>query len=112
VPVILVTFLIKLNFFRQIFEKSSNITVHENPSSGIRFVLREQTDVPALRNFANHQEANAWTCLMSEKNISTNDVVCCVYILSVGLQECFRKDDTQSVTKYLGFCRTQCVTSL
>jgi len=48
-----------LNFFQQIFEKSSNIKFHENPSSGSRVVPRgqRQTNMTrltvALRNFAN-----------------------------------------------------------
>jgi hypothetical protein len=37
-PIILVIFLIKLEFSRQIFEKSSNIECHENPSSGSRVI--------------------------------------------------------------------------
>ena len=34
----------KLEFYRQIFEKSSNIKFHENPSSGRRVVPYGQTD--------------------------------------------------------------------
>jgi len=34
----------KLEFYRQIFEKSSNIKCHENPCSGSRVVLYERTD--------------------------------------------------------------------
>ena len=36
--------LIKLEFFAQIFEKSSNISFHENPISGGRVVPCRQTD--------------------------------------------------------------------
>jgi hypothetical protein len=35
--------LIKLEFSQQIFEKSSNIKLHENPSSGSQVVPRRQT---------------------------------------------------------------------
>jgi len=42
--------LIKLVFSRQIFEKSSNIKFHKNPSSGSRVVPCGQTD--------GHDEAN------------------------------------------------------
>ena len=49
--------LVKLEFFRQIFEKYSNIKFHENPSSGSRVVPCGQTDmtklIVAFRNFAN-----------------------------------------------------------
>jgi len=40
----------KLEFFRQIFEKYSNIRFHENPSSGSRVVPCGQTE--------RHDEAN------------------------------------------------------
>jgi hypothetical protein len=47
----------KLQFSQQIFEKSSNIKFHENPSSGSRVVPCERTDmtklIVAFRNFAN-----------------------------------------------------------
>jgi hypothetical protein len=48
----------KLEFFRQIFEKSSNTKFHENPSSGSRVVQCGRTDmmkliVVAFRSFAN-----------------------------------------------------------
>jgi hypothetical protein len=34
----------KFEFYRQIFEKISNIKFHPNPSSGSRVVSREETD--------------------------------------------------------------------
>jgi len=34
----------KLEYFRQIFEKHSNIKFHENPSTGSRVAPRECTD--------------------------------------------------------------------
>jgi hypothetical protein len=47
----------KLEFYRQIFEKFSNVKFHENPSSGSRVVPCVQTDmtklVAAFRDFAN-----------------------------------------------------------
>ena len=51
----------KLEFSQQIFEKSSNVKVHQNPSSGSRVVSRGRTDrrtemtklIVAFRNFAN-----------------------------------------------------------
>jgi len=46
----------KLDIFRHIFVKYSNIKFHENPSSGNRAVPRGQTDVTKLthdfRNYA------------------------------------------------------------
>jgi hypothetical protein len=52
VPFIIVRFLMKLEFSRQIFEKKqSNIKFHENPSSGSRAVLCGRTD--------RHYEANS-----------------------------------------------------
>jgi hypothetical protein len=44
VPVILVRFLIKLEFLRQMLEKYSNIKFYENPSSGSRVVCSVRTD--------------------------------------------------------------------
>jgi len=38
------TILMKLEFSRQLFEKNSNIKIHENPSSGSRVVPCGQTD--------------------------------------------------------------------
>jgi hypothetical protein len=37
--------LMKLEVSRQIFEKSSNLKFHKNPSSGSRVVPRGQTDM-------------------------------------------------------------------
>ena len=49
--------LMKLEFSRQILEKSSDITFHENPSIGSRVVTCGQTNmtkvIAAFRNFAN-----------------------------------------------------------
>jgi len=49
--------LMKLELSEQIFEKSSNINFHENPSSGSRVVPYGPTDmtklIVAFRNFAN-----------------------------------------------------------
>jgi hypothetical protein len=49
--------LMKLEFFRQIFEKYSNIKFHENPSGGSRVVPSGRTYITmlrvAFRNFAN-----------------------------------------------------------
>ena len=49
--------LMKLEFYWQIFDKSSNIKFHENLSSGSRVVLCERTDtkklIVAFRNFVN-----------------------------------------------------------
>ena len=49
-------FLMKIEFSRHIFGKSSNIKFHENPSSVNRVVLCEPTDVMklivTLRNFS------------------------------------------------------------
>ena len=57
VPVILVEFLIKLEFLRQVLEKYSNIKFHENPPSGNHFVPCGWTDmrkvIVAFRIFAN-----------------------------------------------------------
>ena len=61
VPVILVRFLLKLCFSRQILENSLNIRFNGNPSSGKRVVPCGRTDgrtdmaelIVAFRNFAN-----------------------------------------------------------
>ena len=61
VIVILVRFLIKLEFSGKIFEKCQNIKFHENPSSGSRVLACGQTErwtdmaklTFAFRNFAN-----------------------------------------------------------
>ena len=50
-PVILVRFLIKLEFSQQIFEKYSNIKFHENPSSANPVIACRRTD--------RHDEANS-----------------------------------------------------
>ena len=42
--------LMKLEFFRQIFEKYSNIKFHENPYSGSRVVACGRTDGPGEAN--------------------------------------------------------------
>ena len=46
----------KLEFYRQIFEKNSNFKFHQNLPSGSRVVLYGQTDmklIVAFRNFVN-----------------------------------------------------------
>jgi hypothetical protein len=48
----------KLDFSRQIFEKSSHIKIHQNPSSGIRDVKYGRTDITKLI-VAFHGYANA-----------------------------------------------------
>jgi len=57
VPVIFCQILIQLDFSRQIFEKSSDSKLHENPSIWNRVAPCGQTDVTKLivtfRNFAN-----------------------------------------------------------
>ena len=61
VPIILVRFLMKLEFYRQMFEKHANIKFHGNLSSGSRIapcgLTDGQTDmtklIVAFRNFAN-----------------------------------------------------------
>jgi len=40
----------KLEFYRQIFEKDSNIQFNENPSSGNRDVTRGRTDRETWRS--------------------------------------------------------------
>jgi hypothetical protein len=45
---------IRLEFSRQILEKSSNITFHENPSSG----SRGQTDIWTYGHTDRHDETN------------------------------------------------------
>jgi hypothetical protein len=58
----------KLEFSRQIFEKSPNIKFHENPSSGSRVVPCGRTDrqknkkiIVAFRNFAKAPKKNTVT---------------------------------------------------
>ena len=50
-----------LEFFRQIFEKHSNIKFNENPSSGSRGVTRTQTRERTDRQTDRHVEANGRT---------------------------------------------------
>ena len=62
----------KLEFFRRIFEESSNIKFYQNPSTGSRVIPCGQTDgqtditklIVAFRNFANAPK-NA--CLMGNQ---------------------------------------------
>ena len=59
----------KLEFLRQIFEKSSNIKFHEDPSSGSQVIPRGRTDkraemtmlILAFRNFAKAPK-NGYIC--------------------------------------------------
>ena len=55
----------KLEFFRQIFQKLSNFKFHENLSSGNRTVPCGQTDktklTVALRNFLNEHKTEKGT---------------------------------------------------
>ena len=53
----------KLEFSRQIFEKYSNITFHENPSSGSRVVPCGQTDI--------HDEANSRFFVILRNHLQT-----------------------------------------
>ena len=52
--------LTRLEFYRHIFEKYSNLKFHENPSSGSRIVPCGQTDmtkpIVAIRNLANESK--------------------------------------------------------
>jgi hypothetical protein len=60
--------LIKLEYFRQIFENHANIKFQENPSRGSRTVPCGRTDmttqIVALCNFANAPENDAYRCSM------------------------------------------------
>jgi hypothetical protein len=51
--------LMKLEFSQQIFEKYSNIKLHDNPSSGSRVVPYEQTDGRTDGRTDGHDEANS-----------------------------------------------------
>ena len=65
----------KLEFSRQIFEKSSDIKFHQNPSSGRRVVPCEQIDrrtdmtklIVAIRSFANAPKEARVTCTANGK---------------------------------------------
>jgi hypothetical protein len=63
----------KLEFYRQIFEKSSNIKFYRNPSSGSRVVPCGRTAmtqlIVAIRDFANAPK-NVICCLVREQNKS------------------------------------------
>jgi len=50
--------LIKLEFSRQIFEKSSNTKFRENPFSESRAILYERTDIQTYRRTDRCDEAN------------------------------------------------------
>ena len=49
--------LMKLEFYRQVFEKYSNIKFHENPFRGNRSVPCERTDGQLIVNFLNSADA-------------------------------------------------------
>ena len=53
----------KLEFSRQIFEISSNIKFHQNPSSGRRVIVRRRTD----GRKDEHDEANIRFLQFSER---------------------------------------------
>jgi hypothetical protein len=84
----------KLELSRQIFEKSSNIKSHENPSSGCPVVPCERTGmtklIVAFRNFAN---APKMTLLLSNVQFSTSRVQEWYTVLSVSEHDaCTRRD--------------------
>jgi hypothetical protein len=64
----------KLEFFRQIFEKSSNLKLHQNPPSGSRVVPCGHTDMTKLvvtfRNFANAPKNVNVICLYKRETPS------------------------------------------
>jgi hypothetical protein len=70
----------KLEFSRQIFEKYSNITFHENPSSGSRVAPCGQTDgrtdmtqlMDDFRNFANSPKK--WGIFLTKKQLASREV--------------------------------------
>ena len=59
----------KLEFSQSMFEKSSNIKFHENPSGNSRVVPRGRTDMTKLkvvfRNFANATKPAYLLCVLS-----------------------------------------------
>jgi len=57
----------KLEFFRQIFEKSSKIKFHENPSSGSRVGRTDKKLIVAFRNLGNAPKKDFFQS--SEKHI-------------------------------------------
>jgi hypothetical protein len=70
----------KLEFSRQIFEKSSDNRFHQNPSSGSRVFPRGQTDgrtdmklIVAFRNFANAPK-NGY-CYSNKKIVMLTSIV-------------------------------------
>ena len=63
----------KLDIFRQIFEKYSNIKFHENPSSGSRVVPRGQTD--------RHEEANSCFFAIFRKGLKKSYTVFVTFVL-------------------------------
>ena len=64
----------KLEFYRQIFEKFSNIKFHENPSNGSRVAPCFQTDmmklIAAFRDFANAPEITKKIRFMNNRYVS------------------------------------------
>jgi len=73
--------------------ESSNTKFHENPSSGNTVVLCEHIDVMkpivALRNFANARRKKLVDVSYVRKTANNTELINCLYILSVILQECF-----------------------
>ena len=79
--------LMKLEFSRQISEKSPNIKFHENPSSGSRVVPCGQTDmtklIVAFRNFVNAPK-NVHSVPLSSVNSCFVLVLGCAHTVHVG----------------------------
>jgi hypothetical protein len=58
----------KLEIYRQIFEKFSIIKFHENPSNGSRVVSYRRTDGQADRQADRHEEASGRFKQFCERN--------------------------------------------
>jgi len=77
---------VKLQLFRQGFEKYSNIRFHETPSSGSRVAPCGQTDrqtdgwklIVTLRNFAN-MSINGFKKCYQPRNNFLKDKKCCLF---------------------------------
>jgi hypothetical protein len=89
--VIFVGFLMKLEFSRQIFEKVSNTTFHQNPSSGSRVVPCGRTDMKLTVAFYNFVNAS--------KNITT--LVSLLHCTLFFLMTTWSADDVNSLSNCL-----------
>jgi len=105
----------KLEYFRQIFEKYSNIKFHENPSNRSRVVQRGRTvgqsDTTkltlSLRNFANAPNEQFWTRQMNYVRPSQQMLLPFIENISEVQREEDKNKDAQTWFAHLSFTLSQ-----